>query len=1280
MGNKVYILNYLRKGLISSVEKGSSVAKDTKRAQIDVNLKFQLKNVDSGGVENKVLPAQKIELLGPADVKSLNPQAINRVSPAESGDVRLNASYRPYMEFFEEDLPWRYTPFAPGDSSFYPWMRLIAVKTDECVVAFRDGVKIVRINLTEERIGEVFSTTDELARSAHAQIDVEDNFNGTLDEATVNKMLDENPDCGISRVLCTSKLEADTQYVLLLIPTYELGRLSALGMSTDGVNMTAIVTPKPNTDLELPIYYKWKCTTASRSGSFKDLADLLNFTTAADYKNMDANLTVDISQSGLRTVSFDKEKKIDVPVALVMKADPYSNLEDEGKVYRSELQRHLSLNPVFEENELGEVNQEMDPWVVPPVYGARHLLTKRADFEKGPDAGVVNEVNLKLHNRIAAGMGGSVVMKNQEEFVHRAWKRVEVINTLNQMLREYYQMNQVNDCAKDKNIRSSIDKSVLNKMNQGLISDAAIRMLQTSGIYYNNVAPDTMLDYYDQMGVKDSGDTTIGISKQYLVQFYHHDTWKEFVDDDYKYDMYYKELATLNEDFRTNSENAWKQDGMNELDFLKGMFNTAMIVEDNDEEEKEKKEKEKEKEKEEKEKKEKAGFILNPSYSNRLMVWPDSILWNGEESQLRRQYLSRPNYNEDKTEYYPDGSIKPSCLMIKLRDLYDLKDSVYDLLSRYETFSDAHLAEFGIGDKENKIKPYLIRAVVNDVDNCYAWIVPDKSIENIKINKQEIGNSIIFVEFYDLMNNTPCFFFIVPKSVLYYLNPQYSLQYQEMMVRLAANSYGGFDLSDNSEVAQAFDLKRPRNSKIYKNLESYSKKLQDAVDASFTVKNLKPGKIHKQKIKIKMQSSSGYSEMTLIIEFSKDSDMKDIKIRFDSDEYSWLFWQGDYDDFFVPKKDDKGDTKERTFYLERFKDRITIAMTNLALLDLLWMQPESVSISLMSTRTPCFFISLNKYYEVIKNEKKAEIFNTAYKESDYSSQLIQILNIVDEQRGRIESEFKIKPQPSSPTNSAKPANIEVVDPGQLARDRIKELAEEYGVTEFNQMDDRLRDKYPVMIHPDFLDPTYFYLRELSIDYILPSSGNLAKNSISCFYSNQAFEEAFLLGMNTEMGRELMWREYPTDQRGSYFRKFWDQSELPKKEELKSKYYDIEDIDKWKGKLGSNHRSGKSPMLVFAIRGDLMQTYPDTEVFLQQTSQKIVPGRNYAPIKKKDMSAWLTSDTYLVGFSGIKKEDLNNYYLVFEQKSLSLQFSKQAENKNNPYGIVNPQCYLMPAEQ
>ena len=156
MGNKVYILNYLRKGLINNVKKEDNVVQGASRAQIDINLKFQAKNVNSGRTENMVLPGNKIELIGPADVKNLSTKAVNRVSPADSGVVRLNASYRPYIEFYEEDLPWRYTPFAPSSSNFFPWMRLIAVKKDECVITFRNGVKIARIHLSEDRIKEAW--------------------------------------------------------------------------------------------------------------------------------------------------------------------------------------------------------------------------------------------------------------------------------------------------------------------------------------------------------------------------------------------------------------------------------------------------------------------------------------------------------------------------------------------------------------------------------------------------------------------------------------------------------------------------------------------------------------------------------------------------------------------------------------------------------------------------------------------------------------------------------------------------------------------------------------------------------------------------------------------------------------------------------------------------------------------------------------------------------------------------------------------------------------------
>ena len=40
-------------------------------------------------------------------------------------------------------------------------------------------------------------------------------------------------------------------------------------------------------------------------------------------------------------------------------------------------------------------------------------------------------------------------------------------------------------------------------------------------------------------------------------------------------------------------------------------------------------------------------------------------------------------------------------------------------------------------------------------------------------------------------------------------------------------------------------------------------------------------------------------------------------------------------------------------------------------------------------------------------------------------------------------------------------------------------------------------------------------------------------------TNWAVVEAVLVGMNHEMARKLLWNGYPTDQRGTYFRTFWD---------------------------------------------------------------------------------------------------------------------------------------------
>jgi len=114
-------------------------------------------------------------------------------------------------------------------------------------------------------------------------------------------------------------------------------------------------------------------------------------------------------------------------------------------------------------------------------------------------------------------------------------------------------------------------------------------------------------------------------------------------------------------------------------------------------------------------------------------------------------------------------------------------------------------------------------------------------------------------------------------------------------------------------------------------------------------------------------------------------------------------------------------------------------------------------------------------------------------------------------------------------------------------------------------------------------------------------------------NNRKFIEAFLVGMNYEMGRELLWREYPTDQRGSYFRQFWDANNLITPATTTTdteKQKDITRIQTWAtGSLGTHKppsfstTAGGKDTLILVIRGDLLRKYPNTIVFAQKAQKK-----------------------------------------------------------------------------
>jgi hypothetical protein len=146
----------------------------------------------------------------------------------------------------------------------------------------------------------------------------------------------------------------------------------------------------------------------------------------------------------------------------------------------------------------------------------------------------------------------------------------------------------------------------------------------------------------------------------------------------------------------------------------------------------------------------------------------------------------------------------------------------------------------------------------------------------------------------------------------------------------------------------------------------------------------------------------------------------------------------------------------------------------------------------------------------------------------------------------------------------------------------------------------------VRFAPEFPQPMYEPLRDYSPAALFPGLEEVPPNTISLLKTNPRFIEAYMVGLNHEMARELLWRGYPTGQRGTCFRQFWDilgRVPLPPVEE-REVLKDIEPITRWEATahLGENTGAGSAEgQIVLLIRGDLLRRYPRAMVYAAEAA-------------------------------------------------------------------------------
>lgn len=197
-----------------------------------------------------------------------------------------------------------------------------------------------------------------------------------------------------------------------------------------------------------------------------------------------------------------------------------------------------------------------------------------------------------------------------------------------------------------------------------------------------------------------------------------------------------------------------------------------------------------------------------------------------------------------------------------------------------------------------------------------------------------------------------------------------------------------------------------------------------------------------------------------------------------------------------------------------------------------------------------------------------------------------------------------------------------------------------------------------MAYPEFDTPMYKPLLDLSTEHFLPNIERIPQNTIMLLETNQRFIEAYMVGLNHEFARELLWREYPTDQRGSYFRQFWDVSgvrnpEGLSRDALREKLRDIPPLHRWSkfSTLGDHdHRevAGEDEEeVVLVIRGELLKKYPTAVIYAHRAQWQlddvgeIDPGQERILDTTGDMEEKIKAPLYEA------KVDPDIYFLGFD---------------------------------
>lgn len=433
-------LSWYRKGLVNYIDTLDDAMIPGPLGTPSISFELELNNDSINTIR------QDIDIIGPGHISGVNERVLIKTFPQEQ--VK-NAEYTnlAYVEFYDEDFPWRYTPAKANGNKIRPWVTLLVLKEGEFVISYAADSPLPFIELPQTLVDGTTPNpaldipSENIWAWAHVQLNksLQTDINDPLkqEELTeeVNALITANPDIALSRLVSPRKLEANTNYYGFLIPSFEVGRLAGLGQDA---STTGVLVPSWHpSDLatgakQMPFYFQWNFSTGA-DGDFESLAKKLEAKTITDLPQRTINIeslgvhfATEITTQNLPDSSITK--KMELGAALmpqVFALEQWPNLNNADTVIWAEIINDLGQHITVE-----EVDESEDPIVnIPPIYGQHYLNLTNIQANTW-----LQQANLSPKDRAITALGARIVKKHQETFVTHAWEKLGEIQEINKKI------------------------------------------------------------------------------------------------------------------------------------------------------------------------------------------------------------------------------------------------------------------------------------------------------------------------------------------------------------------------------------------------------------------------------------------------------------------------------------------------------------------------------------------------------------------------------------------------------------------------------------------------------------------------------------------------------------------------------------------------------------------------------------------------------------------------------------------------------------------------------